>query len=460
MSTNIVQCSVRNTDNSGIALAKNLMRPLNFNVFDVLPNFTTNPLWKSNSDIIQAAVLLQFSGLPNYQDIEELNADPLFYSSVGKISPETYRQRLDYLAQNKEVRGLIDGLNVEFLKGKTIQQIEFNGQKYYTLDIDVTPFEDDSHKEGISWTYKGHNGYSPIMAYLGNYALKFDLRPGSQHSENGAIEFLEKCFDMIEKIGIPLEQILVRVDSGHDDSKFMNFCEKKGVKCIVKRNLRGKDNFIAGKVMENTSPVYDDNKPECPTYHYVDSNCHQLKSEYDSIITVYKVETKMKDSNNQDWLVGPLYQTQEVEGYWTNLNLAGEDGSIDMNKRVSDIVDLYHKHAESEQYHSEVKTDMDLELLPSKYFATNAIFLQLAVIAFNLLREIGKIALSIDNNLQHRKSRRVKRIRLKTVINKLCAISSRVVTHARDMVLQFGTNFFLFSTFYKVFEVTLRPRRS
>ena len=123
MSTNIVQCSVRNTDNSGIALAKNLMRPLNFNVFDVLPNFTTNPLWKSNSDIIQAAVLLQFSGLPNYQDIEELNADPLFYSSVGKISPETYRQRLDYLAQNKEVRGLIDGLNVEFLKGKTIQQI-------------------------------------------------------------------------------------------------------------------------------------------------------------------------------------------------------------------------------------------------------------------------------------------------------------------------------------------------
>ena len=131
-----------------------------------------------------------------------------------------------------------------------------------------------------------------------------------------------------------------------------------------------------------------------------------------------------------------------------------------MNKRVSDIVDLYHKHAESEQYHSEVKTDMDLELLPSKYFATNAIFLQLAVIAFNLLREIGKIALSIDNNLQHRKSRRVKRIRLKTVINKLCAISSRVVTHARDMVLQFGTNFFLFSTFYKVFEVTLRPRRS
>ncbi|MCM1062349.1 MAG: IS1380 family transposase, partial [Eubacterium sp.] len=36
------------------------------------------------------------------------------------------------------------------------------------LDIDVTPFDNsNSHKEGVSRTYKNYDGYAPIMAYIG-----------------------------------------------------------------------------------------------------------------------------------------------------------------------------------------------------------------------------------------------------------------------------------------------------
>jgi hypothetical protein len=48
------------------------------------------------------------------------------------------------------------------------------------------------------------------------------------------------------------------------------------------------------------------------------------------------------------------------------------------------MIDSYHAHGESEQYHSELKTDMDVERLPSGKFETNELVLELAMIAYNL----------------------------------------------------------------------------
>ena len=44
----------------------------------------------------------------------------------------------------------------------------------------------------------------------------------------------------------------------------------------------------------------------------------------------------------------------------------------------------------SEQYHSEIKTDMDVERLPSGKFESNKLALELTVIAYNILRIIGQ----------------------------------------------------------------------
>ena len=41
----------------------------------------------------------------------------------------------------------------------------------------------------------------------------------------------------------------------------------------------------------------------------------------------------------------------------------------------------------SEQFHSELKTDMNIERLPSGKFAVNAILLKLAMVSFNIMPE-------------------------------------------------------------------------
>ena len=68
--------------------------------------------------------------------------------------------------------------------------------------------------------------------------LANELRIGSQHSENGAVEFLRRCLEQVKALKTDLRQIVVRVDSGHDDRKFIKVLDEYGVKFIVKRNLR------------------------------------------------------------------------------------------------------------------------------------------------------------------------------------------------------------------------------
>ena len=73
------------------------------------------------------------------------------------------------------------------------------------------------------------------------------------------------------------------------------------------------------------------------------------------------------------------------------------------------------------------KTDMDVECLPSGKFAINALVLELAMIAFNLLRMIGQE--SLKHNPDSKKL--VKRRRLQTVIQNLMLCASHVTKHAR-----------------------------
>ena len=85
-----------------------------------------------------------------------------------------------------------------------------------------------------------------------------------------------------------------------------------------------------------------------------------------------------------------------------------------------DVFASYHAHGECVQYHSKLKTDMDVERLPSGNFATKALVLEPSIIAFNLLRMIGQ------GSIKHKQpvKRKVRRRSLRTVIeNSMLCVS-------------------------------------
>jgi len=123
---------------------------------------------------------------------------------------------------------------------------------------------------------------------------------------------------------------------------------------------------------------------------------------------------------------GQLLLTPEIEleGWWTNLSQSEEE-----------VIALYADHGTSEQFHSEFKTDLDIERLPSGKFATNALVLGTSMLAYNILRWIGQNGLLGPNSPKRNKA---KRRRIKTVMQELMYVAARIIKTAHTIRLSFG----------------------
>ncbi len=82
--------------------------------------------------------------------------------------------------------------------------------------------------------------------------------------------------------------------------------------------------------------------------------------------------------------------------------LEGRTTTLPSRFGCADIIALYCDHGTHEQFHSEFKSDMDVERLPSGKFDTNYWVCALAAVAMNILRLIGQNALTgKDAPLRH-----------------------------------------------------------
>ena len=291
------------------------------------------------------------------------------------------------------------------------------------VDIDVTPMDNSkSKKEGVSRTYKGFDVYAPMMAYIGTegYAINFELREGKQHCQKGTVEFLQETIKLCHKLTD--KPLLIRLDSGNDSIDNVAVLMDTGCFFIIKRNLRREstdDWFeMAKQYFQNV------NSPRDGKTVYIGSDwktvtSKQFNKEF-TLRTGYEITERTIDKYGQFNLVPDV----EVETWWTNLGDPDEE-----------IIRLYHAHGECEQFHSEVKTDMDLEQLPSGKFATNALILELGMIAYNILRMIGQGTIG---GRAPRQKRDVKRRRLRTVISNLIMMAGHITMHARQLITGLG----------------------
>jgi len=111
----------------------------------------------------------------------------------------------------------------------------------------------------------------------------------------------------------------------------------------------------------------------------------------------------------------------EVDVYWNSLNMPAYDAE-----------QQYHKHGTSEQYHSEFKSDLDMERLPSGKFSSNYVMMLLGMVSFNLLRITGKQLLQTGAVPGEKRGQR---LRIRTVIQNVMYMAGQFVGHARSFAL-------------------------
>lgn len=381
-----------------------------------------------NGDILLTYIGMLTMGKPQFDSVNELLDDKEFYKYALGIaydipSEATLRQRMDDIGNS--IRKQIQAENVHMLKSNGIEPNKAAHGMVH-VDLDVTPHDNSkTKKEGVSRTYKGCDGYAPMNAYMGTpgYFINTELRIGSQHSQNGTPEFLRETVALCKQVTD--EPLLFRMDSGNDAAENMGILLENGCFFNIKHNLRkeGKDSWLemAKKYCKNVSTprdgktVYIGSDWRDVSYETEDGNQKTV-----SLRIVYEIIVRDTDKFGQ-YLFEP---TVEVNTFWTNLGFSDQE-----------VIDNYHAHGECEQYHSELKTDMDLERFPSGKFDTNALVLELSMLAFNILRIIGQKALGKKNP---RLKQTVQRRRHRTVINNLINMACHVTEHARQVVIGLG----------------------
>ena len=382
------------------------------------------------SDIVKSVVGLLSLGKSDFEAIEPFREDRFFKEALGlsKVPGSVWlRQRLN--AKAGTLRDLADELSLRLLERTEAPITAHKG--YVCVDIDTFAMDNSgTRKEDVSRTYQGFDGYTPIAGYLGNegWNIGLELRPGAQHSALETEYFYERLFPRIERLVRADAPVLLREDSGFDSARllFAKAQEKdrlavlgRAFDFICKWNPRKQDKVEWVARAEETD-AFVETRPGKRIAHLSLFIERAWQGEKRTFRLIVKVTERTIDKKGQHLLTPQI----ELEGWWTTLATP-----------IEDVIELYKHHGMHEQFHSEFKTDLDLERLPSGKFDTNDVILHLAAFAYNCLRLLGQIGLTGEiAPIRHPAKRR----RIRTVLQEIMYRAAKFVAHARRLLLDFG----------------------
>lgn len=424
------------TSNAGLALVGQYTKRLGINAL-VDRKFPVAVGGIPNSDILKSYLGLLVQGKNDFDAIEEFRGDAFFTRSldVGTVpSCSTLRQRMDTHAASWFE--LAAQFNLALLSAKyATGPVDFGALAcgYMAVDWDTFVMNNSgTQKEAVGRTYQGVDGFTPSAAYLGSlgYCLELALRPGVQHSALETELNLERVLPMAAKL-TPLP-LLFRADSGLCSLKIMQeVCAQaaalsREIALIIKWNPRKAPvEAIAAERVLDPSTMW----------------CHQREGKrmclWTQALSLDGVGTQANPARRVMRLIERTIDRHGNPLLLPDYELEGWTTTLPQSFTMQDIIDLYKDHATHEQFHSEFKTDMDLERLPSGKFDTNFLVCTLAAVAMNILRLIGQNALiGKDAPLRHAAKRR----RMKTVMQEIMFKAGRMIKHAGRWVLGLGAN--------------------
>jgi hypothetical protein len=382
------------------------------------------------SDIVKSATGLLSIGKSDFEAIEPFREDRFFKQALNlrKVPGSVWlRQRLDRVSG--ALREPLDEMSVRLIERAVAPITPHKG--YVCLDMDTFVMDQSgSKKEDVSRTYQGVDGYTPVAAYLGNegWCVGLELRPGRWHSSLEIEYFLERLLPRVERL-VPAEQaVLMRKDSGFDSAKllFAAAAEKdrwaamgRRFEYLVKWNPRrqDKDHWVAQAQAAGAFVEKRPGKREALLSMDVERAFGKQTRRFRLVIRLIE---RTITQHGQHLLLPDI----QLEGWWTSLD-----------DEEAMVIERYRDHGTHEQFHSEFKTDLDLERLPSGKFDTNDVILRLGMLAYNCLRLLGQLGLLGDlAPIRHPAKRR----RIRTVLQEIMYRAAQVIHKARQWWLDLG----------------------
>jgi len=238
---------------------------------------------------------------------------------------------------------------------------------YQTIDIDATASEKYGYQEGVAIGYVDRDKLKRCYQYLIvrndvlNTILYGTIRDGSTHSQNDFCGYLSMILPMFSGQW----RLRIRADSGYFNELAFDLCHQNNVHFFVKAPMR------EARTSQALSPHL---------HWHIDSE--DSKVEYATRQTV----TKQKTLWNEHFKRVPNPKSEN--GY--NFSCIATN---DLNARPSAAYNFYNGRANIENINSELKGDLGLGSIVTKWFDVNDIITQSTIILYQMLSHFKRTCL-------------------------------------------------------------------
>ena len=375
-------------------------------------------------DLIRTDVGLLCQGKNDFEAVEGVRRDPFFQRALGiGRMPSSARLRQRFDEQAEALKAAVDDCLAPLLKNLRAPLTPLS-TGHVALHADVFCLDNrKTRKEGVARTYQGYDGHAAVGACLGEAGgcVGMALRPGNPHGQKDFPVFLDRILPRARLLA-GKRKLLVTLDGAHDAAANRERLMREQVDYLIQWNPRGENPESWKARAEAQGRLVEVRAGKRVALFDESVEWTFEKKTYRGRRVVRLIE-RTEDRHGQ-----PLrFPELTLEGWWTSLDAETVDAET--------VIALYPQRGTSEQYHSEFKTDLDLERLPSGKFATNALVMALAAMAYNLLRYIGQNTL-IGPDAPLRKA--LHRRRIRTVMQEMIYKAARLVRHGRRYILRFG----------------------
>jgi hypothetical protein len=388
---------------------------------------------------VESFVILNAAGGECVDDFAQLRSDPGLAELVGHElpSPEAARNFLNAFHEEKKIQEAQQRRLPEQIAyiPEENQALEGLGrvnrdlvqrfgercpdQKIATVDQDATIIE--SHKREALYTYEGSRGYQPMLAVWAEMdaILADEFRDGNVPAQMAPLTVAQAAFAAVPK---SVTSYYYRGDSA---------CHEKGLLrwLLDEKRTDGPQGFIGFAISVRMSAALRAAIVEVPeqTWKAYGKPETDVDRECAEVVFVSGEELEPKGAKPLRYVAIRLRQRQG--------GLFSDGSSVLHFAVLSNIWDwepvkLIEWHREKagtiERVHDVLKNDLAAGVLPSKYFGANAAWLRLAVIAYNVLTALKRLALPADLL-----AARPKRLRFLIFYT-----AGRLVHHARQMHLR------------------------
>jgi hypothetical protein len=281
-----------------------------------------------------------------------------------------------------------------------------------TIDLDATLIGSHSEKEGAAGNYQGGYGFFPLVAYLDETreALGAMLRPGNAGA-NTAVDHLvvlESALEQIPRAHVQTIEILVRTDTAGATHGLLGYCREEELRFSVGYELTEP----VRKAILQTSPdgwvaALD-----------ADGN-EQTNGEVAEITNLVDLTAWPQGSR--------LIVRRERPHPGAQLSFTDADGyrfqTILTDQTETDVAVIECRHRQRAHVEDRIRDDKDTGLakFPFKEFALNEVWLEIVMLAHDLI--VWTQALLLDGELANAEPKRLR--------YRLLHVAARLAFHGR-----------------------------